>query len=111
MLYASQVIYLITKGDIPEGYFIDHVDGDPRNNHPDNLRLASNKQNQWNSKAHVNKLNPELPKGIYEDRPGIFRAYITKDGKSYRKGSKFLQTVIKWLNAKRIELHGEYAHG
>jgi hypothetical protein len=76
---------------------------------PDNLRLASNSQNQYNSKSRTVRLNPDLPKGIHEDRPGYFRAYISKDGKSYRKGGKCLQTVINWLIDKRRALHGEFA--
>lgn len=104
-----RVIYTMFNGPIPDGYFIDHIDGDPRNNKPDNLRLASNSQNQYNSKSRTVRLNPDLPKGIHEDRPGYFRAYISKDGKSYRKGGKCLQTVINWLIDKRRALHGEFA--
>ena len=41
----QRLVYLAFKGDIPEKYDIDHIDGDSLNNLPSNLQAISRKQN------------------------------------------------------------------
>lgn len=36
-----RLIWEITHGKIPDGYCVDHIDGDKTNNHIENLRLAT----------------------------------------------------------------------
>lgn len=45
---AHRLIYEMFNGEIPQGYFIDHIDGDKANNEISNLRLATRKQNSRN---------------------------------------------------------------
>lgn len=44
--------------------FVDHIDGNRLNDHPDNLRLVTPQQNQWNRDNLGGKLQNYLPKGI-----------------------------------------------
>ena len=38
---------------------IDHIDGDPRNNHPDNLReVTHDENNHWNKNKEQNIIKP-----------------------------------------------------
>lgn len=39
------------NGPIPDGYYIDHIDGNPLNDDLSNLRLALPKENSWNMKT------------------------------------------------------------
>ena len=39
-MYLARLKYLTFKGDIPEGYTIDHIDGDTFNNNINNLRAV-----------------------------------------------------------------------
>lgn len=48
---AHRLIFLLHKGYLPQ--FIDHIDRDPSNNCIENLREATNSQNQANSKLHA----------------------------------------------------------
>ena len=41
----QRLVYLEFKGDIPEGYDIDHIDNDSLNNLPSNLQAISRKDN------------------------------------------------------------------
>jgi hypothetical protein len=50
--YNHRLIFLMHYGYIPT--FIDHIDGDPSNNRIENLREATNNQNQHNKKIGVN---------------------------------------------------------
>ena len=45
---AHRVIWEMEVGDIPEGYHLDHIDGDRANNKLSNLRLATNQENSRN---------------------------------------------------------------
>lgn len=50
-----RLVYLTFKGDIPEGYDVDHIDRDTLNNHPDNLRAISRKENIANRSGAKNQ--------------------------------------------------------
>lgn len=41
----SRLIYVWYKGDIPDGYVVDHIDNNSFNNHPDNLQLLTIEDN------------------------------------------------------------------
>lgn len=49
-LRVHRVIWEIFNGEIPEGFLIDHIDGNGLNNRINNLRLATSKQNARNSR-------------------------------------------------------------
>lgn len=59
--YAHRLIYLLHHGALPK--FIDHVDGDPRNNRVENLRPCTPAQNSQNRKLQAN--NTSGVKGVY----------------------------------------------
>ncbi|KAA0974837.1 HNH endonuclease signature motif containing protein [Pseudomonas sp. ANT_J28] len=42
------VVYELIHGPVPSGVEIDHVDGNPSNNHPDNLRVCTHGENNQN---------------------------------------------------------------
>ena len=44
----SHIVYSLSKGQIPEGFDIDHIDGDRSNDSPDNLRLVNKTLNNKN---------------------------------------------------------------
>lgn len=104
-----RVVYELTHGHCPA--VIDHIDGNKRNNHPDNLRAADNAANRWNTQRQVN--NTSGIKGLcYDHSYGGWVGQIKRNGKAHRKYSKDKAEVIAWLIATRNELHKEYAnHG
>lgn len=50
--FAHRLIFLMQYGYMPD--FIDHIDGNPSNNHIENLREATHQQNLRNKKIQTN---------------------------------------------------------
>lgn len=60
----AKLVYIWENGEIPEGYVVDHIDGNTLNCHPSNLRLVDEKFNLTENKRDwkyppVNKDNLE----------------------------------------------------
>ena len=100
---AHRIIWLLTTGQDPESFLIDHIDGNPHNNKLENLRVASAHQNQcnqkkrkdntsglkgvtwaknrckWAASIHVNKKRIAL--GRYDSKGGAYAAYCEAAGR------------------------------
>lgn len=101
-----RIIYTLYTGQlIPEGLFVDHIDGNKLNSEPDNLRVCTRSQNQMNREYRTSN---GLPKGITETHEGYYNATIKVAGRVYKKCGKSLETLKEWLKAKRAALHGEF---
>lgn len=73
-------------GAPPNGYDVDHIDGDPLNNTRINLRIITRSDNIFNSKP-LWKNNSTGVKGVCrESRRGKFIAYINKCGRRHNLG-------------------------
>lgn len=81
---AHRVIWEMFNGAIPNGYLVDHIDGDVYNNRIENLRLATRQQNNVNSTGK--KKRSSLPKGVTMNG-NRYRAKITFSGKTYSLGT------------------------
>ena len=98
--------FLYHKTQPPE--VIDHKDGNGLNNRIDNLREATTSTNQMN--IDVTSKSTTGIKGIMPVRGGkLYRAEVCVDGKRYQKHSKDINKLVQWVEAKRLELHGQYA--
>ncbi|MFM5231688.1 HNH endonuclease [Aeromonas media] len=107
--YVHRIIWEIHNGPIPDGYMIDHIDGDRSNNHIENLRLATRKQNGMNCKRH-NDRKHDLPKGVYLHKCGKYQCNLTIDGKSTYIGFfSDLALAEQTIQAARETHHGEFA--
>lgn len=79
--FAHRIIWALVCGSDPGQTPIDHIDGNPQNNHPSNLRLCSQKQNGLNTKTHLT--NSSGIKGVSYDPSSA-----SKPWRSYVKGKK-----------------------
>lgn len=66
---VAHVVWFITKGPIPEGCVIDHIDGMRCNNAPSNLRAVPQKLNARNK--------------VFSGLAGVHRKVMNKKGKDY----------------------------
>lgn len=103
---AHRLIYAYHYGIIPEGMQIDHVDGNRCNNNIQNLRLASASENMWNT--GVISTNTSGYKGVWQTN-GKWWCKLQKAGIIYKECFGTLEDAIKWIENKRLELHGEYS--
>ncbi|WP_414704508.1 HNH endonuclease [Pseudomonas sp. UBA4102] len=104
---AHRIVYAMTQSEIPEGFYVDHIDGNRQNNSATNLRLATPSENQWNSRTRCDRKSG-LPKNISSHGNG-YQAKLMQFGKYHTYYSTSLVSCITWLGAKRQELHGQYA--
>jgi hypothetical protein len=90
------------------GMFVDHKNGNTKNNNPLNLRLANLSQNKFNSKLY--KSNKSGHKNIsYCEKKKKFKIRITQNNKSiFSKSFLTLEEAIEARNQKIKELAGEF---
>lgn len=106
MVGVHRLIFLLHHGYLPE--FVDHIDGDPRNNRIENLRAATREENARNVKTP--STNTSGKKGVY---------FLKESGKwqvSIRVNDrlKYIGLFLTFDEAAaardkaEVEFHGEY---
>ena len=88
-MLAHRIAYYIHTKQDPGNYFIDHIDGNPSNNNPDNLRLVTQMENMRNCRR--------LRKNNTSGKPGVRRVIIS--GIEYWKASVFLRGKLLHLGS------------
>lgn len=108
---VHRLIWVMLVGEIPEGYQIDHIDGNRANNHISNLRLATRVENQRN--ARKRRDNTSGTKGVSFDKlSGKWRAQIRKDGRNISTLFETKDEAIDYVRQSRELLHKDFAnHG
>ncbi len=95
---VHRVIYYIHNPqwdiwDSSQSNFIDHIDNDSLNNNIDNLRVATNQQNQWNT----------IRKGYTLTPHNTYRLYVKCGEVIHRKNYKTEQEAIDAVKAFRLK--------
>lgn len=102
---AHRIIWEMFNGKIPESMVIDHIDGNKANNMIENLRLATQSQNQANKVG-----TGSWPKGVKVCANGKFQARVRQHGKTYHLGTfSTVEEASAAYATKAIELYGEFA--
>lgn len=96
------IMYIWFKGPIKKGYDVDHIDGDHKNNNPENLQLLSRKDNLAKRKGFKNQYD------VLNYREfGETYIELAPRWRSYRKEHDTDITFRNWY--KKIYLkHGNY---
>lgn len=92
-----------------KGEFVDHRDGDVKNNTLDNLRICTKQQNEFNTKIRAD--NTTGFKGVsFNKKRNKYRSYIVYCGKQISLGEyQYKVDAAKVYNKKALELFGEFA--
>lgn len=103
--YAHVLVWFMTEGEWPLRD-LDHRNHNTDDNRFKNLRLASEAQNQWNSKPHKN--NTSGQRGVYELR-GKWMVLLAKNGKRHYLGIYDNHAVACGVAVENIHrLYGEF---
>ena len=105
---AHRVVWEMHHGPIPKGKMIDHIDGDQINNRIENLRLADNSQNQFNSGLKVN--NTSGFRGVtWNKKNRCWYAQIRHGGSNRHLGSfATAKDASNAYEAAAKEVHAEF---
>lgn len=98
---VHRVIYELFNGKIPEGRFVDHIDGNPANNTISNLRLVDARLNARNRKMEVRNTSGVTGVHPYKFPDGTIKGYVAgwrEEPSGLRKSKSF-----------SFKNHGEYA--
>lgn len=107
---AHRLIWVLFKGEIPDGYEVDHIDTDPLNNKIENLRLATRPNNQRNRPKGA--VNTSGYKGV-SYRPDIkkWRARICTDERRITIGNfDTAKEAHEAYKTASMKYHGEFAN-
>lgn len=107
---AHRLAWKITNGIDPHGKEVDHIDLNPDNNRPDNLRLADHGQNQSNGKAY--STNKNGMRGVHWHKQHQKYCVSIQHKKKARHLGLFddLMEAANAYDRAAIELFGEFAN-
>ena len=104
---AHRLIYLMHHGFLPE--FIDHINGNARDNRIENLRAVTKQENNRNRKINGN--NQSGIKGVHWDAPRKkWKAQLSFDGRQHYLGLFLtLEDAAEAVRKARSKHHGVFA--
>ena len=105
--FAHRLIFLMHYGYMPK--FIDHIDGNPSNNHLENLREATNQQNLYNTKLSTK--NTSGTKGVHWHKlSSKWRVILSVGGKKQHIGLFEDKELAELVSIEaRHKYHKEFA--
>lgn len=106
---SHRIIWLWHGNELPDGYEIDHIDGNRENNRIENLRISTHVQNTQN--AARRKDNSSGVKGVsWHKDHRKWQAYISINRKREYLGLyDDLSLAAKVVTEARNKLHGSFA--
>jgi len=92
----------------PDGFCVDHIDGNTMNNQRSNLRICTQAENGRNSR--INKTHSTGFKGVYQAKSGRYIAHILSSGRLKHLGTFDTpeEAYEVWCMTAK-ELHGDFA--
>ena len=108
-MISHRVVYLLHYGEDPLDRDVDHIDRNPLNNHPSNLRLATRSQNSQNAKKYIT--NTTGRRGVcWNKKLSKWQAYIGFKKRLHHLGLfDSLDDASKARNEAEIKMHAEFS--
>lgn len=84
--------------DVPDGYVVDHINRDTRDNRACNLRVVSKKVNAHNTGLRAT--NKTGARGVsWDSSRGKYRAALMVDGKQHSRRFDSLEEASEWYHS------------
>lgn len=108
MFKAHRIVYAITHGVDPGEKQIDHIDGNPSNNAPENLRLADNSQNGAN-RGRTAANSSGFRNVTWDEQTQSWLVHVRANYKAHHIGRfKEKADAVVAAESARVRLHGEF---
>lgn len=105
LFLAHRIVWKMVHGDEPAE--LDHINNDPSDNRPCNLRRADRSENVANRRKRRKKV---LPKGVFATPSGNYYASIRMRGVTTRLGTfSTVERAQAAYGKAAAEIHGEFA--
>jgi hypothetical protein len=104
--YVHRLIWTICNGEIPEGFDVDHMNGNRADNKIQNLRLVTRQGNNQNLQSSKSNSKTKLLGSCFHKASKKFRSQIMEDGKYKHLG--LFDTALEAHNAylkRKREVH------
>lgn len=108
---VHRLVYFMAYGVDPEQMLVDHIDGDPLNNNPVNLRLATPTQNMTNQQIPVRKTFSGI-RGVHRSSTAKhpFAVHMRINGRQRHLGCfKTVDEASEFAELARAMAYGEFA--
>lgn len=103
-----RLAWLYVHGEWPSGQ-LDHVNGDPRDNWIDNLRVATNAQNNWNKAWRGRNVSGYRGVSYDKDRNQFYARIRVNDKKMFLGRFNTAEDAAEAYIFAALEHHGEFA--
>ena len=107
-----RIIWALMNGRDPGELVVDHKDGDPLNNAPDNLRACTDSENLQNKKSPGRRMGEAvsvgLPKGVRRQGDSYVFSIMVR-GELHVTELANLKAARHYARQVRDQLHGEFA--
>jgi hypothetical protein len=106
---AHHIVWSMHNLEIPDGFVLDHINGDPADNRIENLRLASRQQNNCNAKLRCD--NTSGVKGVsWYKKSSKWIGQIQHAGRKIHVGLfESVDEAATAVSKVRALLHGEFS--
>lgn len=96
---VHNIVYMYYKGDIPEGYVVDHINNDSLDNRPENLQALTRSENTKKNKAGHNALYYLYGPEKYEQRQKEIReeAQAKEERKALKRNKQYSKLLTEEL--------------
>lgn len=112
MFKAHRIVYAMVHGIDPGDLQVDHIDGNPSNNAPENLRLATPSQNGMNRALGAKANNSSGFRNVtWDEHTRSWLVHVKAQGNVHHIGRfKEKRDAIEAAERARLSLHGEFAN-
>lgn len=109
-LYSThRLMWIMRGGDIPEDMLLDHIDGNPLNNAPENLRLVTYAQNNHNRCRAINNTSGVPNVYWYKSNQKWGVSVMCLGVKHFAGFFSDIETAANVAVQLKRSLHGDYA--
>jgi hypothetical protein len=100
-----RLIWALHFGEIPEGFFIDHISGNRRDDRIENLRLATPQENCWNTAS-----KGKYGKGVHKNSINSWSSAIVVSGVKIKLGTfKTRNEASEAYREASLKYHNEFS--